>query len=129
MIKHTVKDNLIHISIAKTDFSYRIPLNGIANTIDWKIGAKETQGIVIKNVSSWALQLFTKNITEEKYVLQFKAIVKTLSPDSSINWKDTLLAITVQNQYNWLTSATAPTKKKLSEEETISNLKKKYKID
>ena len=65
MIKHALKDNLVSISIAKTDFSYRIPIKKIGNTIDWKIGEKGTEGIVIKSVSTWTLQLFTKNITED----------------------------------------------------------------
>jgi hypothetical protein len=52
MIKHSIKDNVISLSIAKMDFSYRIPTTKIENTIDWKIGEKGTDGIVIKNVST-----------------------------------------------------------------------------
>ncbi|MBL4706381.1 MAG: hypothetical protein JKY54_17770 [Flavobacteriales bacterium] len=125
MIKHALKDNLVSISIAKTDFSYRIPIKKIGNTIDWKIGEKETEGIVIKSVSTWTLQLFTKNITEDKYIKQFKSIVQEHCPTSTVNWEDTLLAVNIQNDYNWLTTA----KKKINEKEVISKLKKKYKLD
>ena len=125
MIKHALKDNLVSISIAKTDFSYRIPIKKIGNTIDWKIGEKGTEGIVIKSVSTWTLQLFTKNITEDKYIKQFKSIVQEHCPTSTVNWEDTLLAVNIQNDYNWLTTA----KKKINEKEVISKLKKKYKLD
>ena len=49
MIKHTIKDNLIYISISKKDFSYRIPIKKIGNVIDWRIGENGTKSIVIKN--------------------------------------------------------------------------------
>ena len=125
MIKHSVKDNILSVSIANKDFSYRIPLNKIKNTIDWKIGNKDTDGIVIKNVSKWALQLFTKNITEEKYVKQFKDIVKEHCPNNTLNWQETILAINIQNKYNWLNSS----KDKSSESEIITELKSRFKLD
>ena len=129
MIKQVLKDNLISISIAKKDFSYRIPIEKIGNTVDWKIGQKGTEGIVIKQVSSWALQLFTKNTTEEKYIQQFKSIVQEYSPDNNIDWEDTFLAITIQNKYNWLMDSNASADKKIEAHDIIADLKKKYKLD
>jgi hypothetical protein len=128
MIKHTIKDDLISLTIAKTDFSYRIPLKKIGNICDWKIGEKGAEGIVMKSVSTWALQLFTKKITEEKYVKQFKSIVEECSPKNSIDWDATLLAVTVQNQYNWFVTINNTAEDKLSEKKLISNLKTKYKL-
>ncbi|NOQ72695.1 MAG: hypothetical protein GQ574_11865 [Crocinitomix sp.] len=128
MIKHTLKENLIYIAIGKKDFSYRIPVQKIGNTIDWKIGAKETKGILIKNVSTWTLQLFTKNITEEKYIKQFKSIVQEHSPNNTIDWEATLLAATIQNEYNWLVRTNDAAAEKITEDEIISNLKKKHKL-
>ncbi len=52
MIKHSLKNDIVHISIDKMNFSYRIPVNKIGSTIDWRIGKKGTKGIVIKNVSN-----------------------------------------------------------------------------
>jgi len=124
MIKHSLKENLISVSIAKTDFSYRIPLQKIGNTTDWKIGEKGSEGIVMKEVSTWMLQLFTKKVTEDKYIKQFKTIVEEYAPKSSINWEETLKAVNIQNDYNWLTTE----KKKLSEKEVIAKLKKKHKL-
>lgn len=129
MIKHSVKENLIYLSIGKTDFSYRIPLKKIGNTIDWKIGEKGTKGIVIKDVSTWTLQLFTKKITEEKYVKQFKSIVEEHASNSTINWEQTLLAVNIQNQYNWLITTNNAAEEKVKEDEIISTLKEKYKLD
>ncbi len=129
MIKQVLKDNLISISIAKKDFSYRIPIEKIGNTVDWKIGQKGTEGIVIKQVSSWALQLFTKNTTAEKYIQQFKSIVQEYSPDNNIDWEDTFLAITIQNKYNWLMDSNASADKKIEAQDIIADLKKKYKLD
>ena len=125
MIKHSLKDNLINVSIDKKDFSYRIPVKKIGNAIDWRIGEKGTKGIVIKNVSTWTLQLFTKKTTEDKYIKQFKSIVQEYSANNTINWEDTLLAVTIQNEYNWLNTA----ENKMGEDEIISTLKKKYKLD
>ena len=124
MIKHSLKDNLIYISIANVDFSYRIPILKLGDTINWRIGAKGADGIVMNNVSSWTLQLFTKKITDFKYIKQFKSIVEEHCPDSTINWEETLLAVNIQNEYNWLN-----TTKKLEEHEIILGLKKKYKLD
>tara|TARA_B110000285_G_scaffold188681_1_gene214951 strand:+ start:1529 stop:1918 length:390 start_codon:yes stop_codon:yes gene_type:complete len=129
MIKHSLKDNLISISIDKIDFSYRIPVKKIGNAIDWKIGEKGTTGIVIKGVSTWTLQLFTKKTTEDKYIKQFKSLVEEHAPKSTINWDDTFLAVKIQNEYNWLNTTNNTAKTKISEEEIISTLKKKYKLD
>jgi len=129
MINQTLKDDLLSLSIDKVDFSFRIPVKKLGNPIDWKIGAKESKGIVVKNVSKWALQLFTKNVTEEKFVQQFKDVVTEHSPNNSINWEDTLKAVTIQNYYNWLVSANKTAKEKKSEEEIIAILKEKYKLD
>lgn len=121
MIKHTVKDELILVSIDKVDFSYRIPLAKIGNFTDWKIGEKGTNGIVIPKVSIWTLQLFTKKITDDAFILQFKDIVQEYSPKNTIDWDETLLAIRIQNDYNALRA-----ENKLSEEEIISELEKQH---
>ena len=97
MIKHTLKDQVVYLSIDKIDFSYRIPLKKLGNTTDWKVGEKAPKGVVVKNVSSWALQLLTKKATEEKYIKQFKTIVQEYAPSNTINWEDTFLAINIQN--------------------------------
>ena len=111
------------------DFSYRIPIKKIGNTIDWRIGEKGTKGIVIKNVSTWTLHLFTKKTTEYKYIKQFRSIVQEHCSNSTINWEDTLLAVNIQNEYNWLITTNNTAKKKINEDEIISILKKKYKLD
>ena len=129
MIKHSIKDDLLYISIAKTDFSYRIPVSKIGNTIDWKIGEKGTDGIITKTVSKWMLQLFTKAITDDKYIKQFKSIIEELDPKNSINWPDTLSAVNIQNEYNWMVKTNSTAKEKISEEEIISTLKKKYTLN
>jgi len=129
MIKQSLKDNIISLSIAKVDFSYRISIKKIGNIIDWRIGEKGTEGIVIKDVSIWALQLFTKNITEHKYIKQFKSIVQENSPNNNINWDETILAINIQNEYNWLVETNKKAEEKISKEEVILILKKKYRID
>ena len=129
MIKHSLKDDLVYISINKMDFSYRIPVKKIGSTIDWKIGAKGTKGIVIKHVSTWTLQLFTKDITESKYIKEFIGIVQEYSSDNTINWEATQLAVNIQNKYNWLTTADKTAEKKNSEDEIISILKKKFNLD
>ena len=128
MIKHSVKGNILNISIKGVDFSYRIPLNKLGNTSDWRIGKKEVESIVMKSVSTWALQLFTKKVTEIKYITQFQSIVQEHCPDNTINWEDTLLAVNIQNKYNWLITSNATAKKKIVENELISTLKKKYKL-
>ena len=129
MIKHSIKDNVISLSIANMDFSYRIPTAKIENTIDWKIGEKGTEGIVIKKVSIWALQLFTKNATEEQYIRQFKGFVQEYCPNNTINCVDTELAVNVQNKYNWLILSNKTADKKLNENQIIETLKKRYKLD
>jgi hypothetical protein len=129
MIKHSIKDNLIYISISKKDFSYRIPIKKIGNVIDWKIGENGTKGIVIKNVSTWTLRLFTKKITEAKYIQQFKNLVQEHAANNNINWEDTLLAVNIQNEFNWLITNNNLSKKKGEENDIISNLIKKYKLD
>lgn len=129
MIKHSIKDNLIYISISKKDFSYRIPIKKIGNVIDWRIGKNGTKGIVIKNVSTWTLRLFTKKITEEKYIQQFKNLVQEHASNNNINWEDTLLAVNIQNEFNWLITNNNLFKKKGEENDIISNLIKKYKLD
>ncbi|MFT6500871.1 MAG: hypothetical protein ACJASQ_000981 [Crocinitomicaceae bacterium] len=40
MIKHTLKDKIVSISIENIDFSYRIPTKKMGNTTDWRIGEK-----------------------------------------------------------------------------------------
>lgn len=125
MIKNTLKDKQVHLSIDNMDFSFRIPVKKIGNTVDWRIGEKGTEGIVMKQVSTWALQLFTKKITEEKYVLDFKSIVQEHAPSNVINWDLTIDAVNLQNDYNQMIAVD----EKLSEEEIIAILKKKYKLD
>lgn len=125
MIKNTLKDKQVHLSIDNMDFSFRIPVKKIGNTVDWRIGEKGTEGIVMKQVSTWALQLFTKKITEEKYVLDFKSIVQEHALSNVINWDLTIDAVNLQNDYNQMIAGD----EKLSEEEIIASLKKKYKLD
>ena len=129
MIKHSLKDDQIHLSIDNKDFSYRIPVKKIGDTIHWKIGNKETEGIVMNNVSKWALQLFTKNVTENKYVEQFKSIVQENAPKNSINWEETLLAVKIQNEYNYLAKTNATAKEKMNEQELLSMVEKKFNLD
>lgn len=129
MIKHSFKDKQVHISIDNRDFSYRIPLNKIGNTISWKIGGKGSEGIVIKNVSTWTLKLFTKNTTENKYLEQFKVIIQEYSAKKNIDWKATLLAVNIQNEYNNLVKTNTADETKISEEEIISTLEEKYNLD
>lgn len=128
MIKHALKDKLIHLSIDNVDFSYRIPVKKIGNTVDWRIGEKGTEGIVMKDVSTWALQLYTKNVSYDKYLAQFKEIVQEYAENNKINWEVTMTAIAIQNEYNTLIKANVTAEEKVSEVEIISNLKKKYKL-
>jgi hypothetical protein len=129
MIKHSLKNDIVHISIDKMNFSYRIPVNKIGSTIDWRIGEKGTKGILIKNVSTWTLQLFTKDITEHKYIKEFISIVQEYISDNTINWEQTQLALNIQNKYNWLITTNKTAKKKNSEEEIISTLKMKFNLE
>lgn len=123
MIKHSLKDEQVHLSIDNMDFSYRIAVKKIGNTIDWKIGEKGSETIVMKDVSSWALKLFTKNVSEEKYITQFTYIVKEYAPKNNIDWDETLMAINVQNEYNNMAN------NKVDNQEIISTLNEKYKLD
>lgn len=107
------------------DFSYRIPAKKIGNTINWKIGEKGTTGVVIKHVSVWALQLFTKQKMEDKFVQLFKDIVQEYSPENSINWEETFKAVNAQNEYNLLVT----TEKDSTDSEILSILEKKYDLD
>ncbi|MFT7113421.1 MAG: hypothetical protein ACI8P7_000186 [Candidatus Azotimanducaceae bacterium] len=129
MIKHTLIDTLVHISIDNMDFSYRIPTKKLGTTRDWTIGEKGTKGITYRDVSSWALQLFTKSVTESKYVKQFKSIVEEHAPSNDINWDETFSAINLQNKYNWLVESNKTAKKKVGEADIILRLKKKYNLD
>jgi hypothetical protein len=129
MIKNSLKDSIISLSIDKLNFSYRIPLKKIGNTIDWRVGEKGTKGIVINNVSTWTLHLFTKETTEDTYIKQFKRIVQEHSPNNSINWEKTLLAVNIQNEYNSLIKTNSIAEKKISEDEIILMLKKKYSLN
>ena len=129
MIKQSIKENILYLSIANQDFSYRIPVEKLGNTVNWKVGQKGTEGIVIENVSKWTLQLFTKQITEPKYVKEFEGIVQENNPENLINWENTKTAVTIQNQYNWLVETNKDAKKKMTEEEIIESLKKKFNLD
>ena len=51
MIKHSVREEIIHLTIANMDFSYRIPIKKIGSTINWKIGENSSKGIVLEKVS------------------------------------------------------------------------------
>ncbi len=124
MIKQELLDNQIHLSIAGKDFSYRIPTEKIADICTWKIGKSgNDEQIVIQNVSKWALKLFTKNVTTENYIEDFKAIVTENSGQNNIDWKATYLAIKVQNRYNWLSSNND------NETEILLAIKEKYMLD
>ncbi|RYM31337.1 hypothetical protein ERX46_16780 [Brumimicrobium glaciale] len=129
MISQSLKDNQIHLSIDSMDFSYRIPVKKIGNSIDWKIGEKGTEGIVMKHVSAWTLKLFTANVTDEKFVKQFEKIVKAHAPDNTIDWEETFDAVNVQNEYNSMKKENAKSDHKLTEDEIISALSTKYKLD
>lgn len=124
MIQHNIQDNHVHIFIPKTDFSYRIPKEKIASISTWKIGKPENdEQIVIQNVSKWALKLFTKNITQENYIAAFKALLDENFVPNNIDWKATLLAIKVQNRYNWLSANNS------DETEILIAVKEKYQLD
>lgn len=128
MIKHERKENLIHISIDKKDFSHRIPLDKIGKAIQWTIGDKAAACIVIKNVSRLTLRLFTQNITDEKYILEFKNIVQHYAPKNNIDWKATLLAVTIQNEYNSRMANQQTADTKMSSDEIIFLLEEKYNL-
>lgn len=126
MINRTLNDNILSISIANKDFSYRISLKKLGNKINWIVGEKDTETIVIKDVSTWTLQLFTKTVTDLHYVEQFKEIVQEYCPNNSINWKDTLMAVKIQNEYNALSKTNDSPK---NQNEIIAMLLEKYDLD
>ncbi len=121
MIKHSLKNELVHVSIENMDFSYRIPLQKLGKIVKWRIGKYGTEGIVMKNVSKWTLQLFTKTKMDDKYLEQFKNIVQEYVPGNSIDWNETFLAVYVQHEYNRL-----KTTGELEEDEILSALEEKY---
>tara|TARA_B110000027_G_C15857179_1_gene185302 strand:+ start:151 stop:540 length:390 start_codon:yes stop_codon:yes gene_type:complete len=128
MIEQSLKDQILHINIANLDFSYRIPTSKLGDIINWRIGENKSKGIVIDSVSKWAIQLFTNKVTELKYVRQFQNIVLQHSPECAVNWENTFLAVSIQNDYNWQKSSSNTAKIKISEDEIIANLKQKYKL-
>ena len=128
MIKQSLKDQILHINITNLDFSYRIPTSKLGDVINWRIGENKLKGIVIDSVSKWAIQLFTNKVTELKYVRQFQNIVLQHSPECAVNWENTFLAVSIQNDYNWQKSSSNTAKIKISEDEIIANLKQKYKL-
>lgn len=123
MINDSLKDDVVHVSIDNMDFSYRIPLQKLGKIVKWRIGKYGTEGIVMKNVSKWTLQLFTKTEMEDKYLEQFKSIVQEYASGNSIDWKETILAVYVQHAYNRLKTAG-----ELDEDEMISALEEKYNL-
>lgn len=129
MINHSLKDNILSISIPNKDFSYRISLKKLGNKIDWIIGEKDTDTIVIKGVSTWMLQLFTKVITDDQYIQQFKGLVQEHAPKNSINWEDTMIALKVQNEYNLLSKTNNTAKNLNVSNEIIAALTEKYDLD
>lgn len=128
MIVNVIKDDIIHLSIDKKDFSYRIPLKKIGNTIDWKIGGKEVKAIVMKSVSTWALQLFTKTVLDDKYIKQFQSLVEEHCPNHTINWEETFKAVIIQNEYNGRTKLNKTAKDPMTEDQIISILREKYNL-
>jgi len=128
MIKQSLKDQILHINIANLDFSYRIPTAKLGDIINWRIGENKSKGIVIDSVSKWVIQLFTNKVTELKYIRQFQNIVLQLSPKCAVNWENTFLAVSIQNDYNWQKSSSNTAKIKVSEDEIIAKLKQKYKL-
>lgn len=129
MIKHELINDLIHLSIANKDFSHRIPAEKIGKAIQWNIGEKGSECIVIKNVSRLTLRLFTQQIADEKYIHQFKSIVQEYSPKNNIDWKATFLAVTIQNEYNSRMTQQKTATAKMTSEEIIRILEEKYGLD
>lgn len=129
MIQHTLKDDILSISIANKDFSYRISLKKLGNKCNWKIGSNEANQIIIQGVSTYALQLFTKVVTELRYVEQFKGLVQTHCPKNSIHWDDTFLAVKIQNEYNALTKKKNHSNDSEVDKEIIAALMDKYDLD
>jgi hypothetical protein len=129
MIKHELKDKLIHLTIPNKDFSHRIPVEKIGKAIQWNIGDLGSERIVIKNVSRLTLRLFTQQITDEKYIQQFKDIVQEYAPKNNIDWKATLLAVTIQNEYNSRMAVQEGAASKMTSDEIIGVLEEKYGLD
>lgn len=123
MIKHSIKGDVLHISIENMDFSYRIPLQKLGKLIEWRIGKYGTEGIVMKNVSNWMLKLFAHKTTQDKYLEQFKSIVQEYAPGNSIDWNESILAVYVQREYNRLKA-----EGEMEEMEIILSLEEKYKL-
>jgi len=123
MIKHSITNDLLHVSIDNMDFSYRIPVEKLGKTMKWTIGKNSDEGIEMKNVSKWALQIFTKKPLDEKYLDQFQKIIQEIAVGNSIDWKETKLAVNIQQDYAQLKSNS-----KMSEKEIISILEEKYKL-
>jgi hypothetical protein len=123
MIKHSIKGELLHVSIENMDFSYRIPLQKLGKLIKWRIGKDGTEGIVMKNVSNWMLKLFSNKETDDKHLEQFKNIIQEYAPENSIDWNESILAVNVQHEYNRL-----KVEGKMEEMEIILNLEEKYKL-
>ena len=128
MIKQSLKDKIVYVSIDNIDFSYRIPVKKIGNKLNWRIGAKGTDGIVVNDVSTWTMQLFTKVKMDEKYMQEFKKIVQEHAPNNSINWDDTFKAVNIQNEYNILVGANNAAINH-TEVEIIAALEKKFDLD
>jgi hypothetical protein len=129
MIKHELKDDLIYLSIDKKDFSHRIPVEKIGKAIQWTIGKNKPEGIIIRNVSKYTLRLFTQNVTDSNYVEQFQNIVHQYAPKNNIDWKATLLALKIQNEYHSRIAVLKATKDEMTEDQLIAILEAKYNLD
>lgn len=127
MMKHELKNDQLHVSIEKKDFSYRIPVSKLEDLINWKVGKDKSNTIVVKDVSKWATKLFTKGITTMDDVKQFKGIVQHYCPDNTIDWVETEKAINIQSHYTNLVLDLK--KENPSEEAIIAKLKKKYDLE
>ena len=49
--------------------------------------------------------------------------------NNTINWEETKLALSLQNEYNLMIKTNATAEKKINEDEIVSILKKKYTLD
>jgi len=129
MIQHHCTEALVHLSIDKKDFAHRIPVQKIGKAIQWNIGPKGPDGIIIRNVSRWTLRLFTQQFTDESYLDEFKAIVHEYAPKNNIDWKATTLAVQIQNEYTSRMEQQLWAQEKMSEGEIVSFLEAKYGLD
>ncbi len=129
MIKHALKEGIVHLSIDKKDFSHRIPVEKLGKAIQWNIGEEGSELISIKNVSKWMLRLMTQKITDEQSILHFKSIVQHYCPISNIDWKATLMAINIQNEFNSRMAAQKSSPYPLSQDEIIFLLEEKYELN